>query len=147
VANTFTIAGYDIYGFPMTEVISTAIGSTAVSGLKAWKYIASITPSATDGTGTYSVGTTDTYGLPLRSDNFGDIFISYSASLNPTPITSATGYTPAVTTPSTTTTGDVRGTYTLQTAASSGANRLVVTQSPQVYNIGSVTGLFGVPQT
>jgi hypothetical protein len=37
-----TVAGYDIYGVPMTELI-TANGSTIVNGKKAFKYISSIT--------------------------------------------------------------------------------------------------------
>jgi len=144
---TFTVSGYDIYGVPMTEVIPLTTGSTggtAVNGKKAFKYIASVTPSGTQAV-TFSVGTTNIFGLPLRSDTFGDVLIYYAASLNPVPIVSATGYVSAVTTPSTTTTGDVRGTYT--NTPSIGANRFVVTQSPPLYNIGSVAGLFGVAQT
>jgi len=142
VTNTFLVSGYDIYGYPMSELISTAANSTAVNGKKAFKYIASVTPSATDGTGTYSVGTTDIIGLPIRSDIFGDININYPATV----VTASTGYTAAVNSIATTTTGDVRGTYALQSAASTATNRLVIYQSPQVYNIGSATGLFGTTQ-
>ena len=143
---TFTVAGYDIYGFPMSEAISLTSGSTqgtAVNGKKAFKYIASITPSVTD-TVTYSAGTTNIFGLPLRSDNFGDVLVKYAAALNPVVITSATGYVAADTTLASTTTGDVRGTYT--NTPSIGANRFVVQQSPYPYNIGSSSGLFGVSQ-
>jgi hypothetical protein len=145
---TFTVAGYDIYGYPMSEAIALTTGSTAgtaVNGKKAFKYIASVTPSATD-TVTFSVGTTNIIGLPFRSDNFADVIINYSASLNPVPVTAATGYLGGVHTSATTTTGDVRGTYALQTAAASGANRIYVRQSPPVYNVGSAVGLFGVTQ-
>jgi len=144
----FTVAGYDIYGYPMTEVIALTTASaqsTAVNGKKAFKYIASVTPTVSD-TITFSVGTTNIIGLPIRSDNWGDVILDYSASLNPVLVTAATGYTAAVTTVATTTTGDVRGTYALQTAASSGANRIVLKQSPAVYNVGSTVGLFGVTQ-
>lgn len=141
----FTVSGYDIYGFPMSEAL-TATASSTVSGKKAFKYITSVTPSAADSTNTYSIGTTNIIGLPIRSDNFGDILTNYSASLNPAVITANTGYTAAVTTLATTTTGDVRGTYALQTAASTGANRLVVRQSPVPYNVGSAVGLYGVTQ-
>ena len=90
----------------------------------------------------YSVGTTDIYGLPLRSDNFGDLAINYNA----TGITASTGYVAAVTTsPATTTTGDVRGTYALQSAADA-SKRLVVRQFVTPANMGSVSGLFGVTQ-
>lgn len=143
---TFTVAGYDIYGVPMSEVISLTTGSTggtAVNGKKAFKYIASVTPSGTQAV-TFSVGTTNIFGLPLRSDNFGDVSVAYAASLNPVLLTSATGYVAAVTIPATTTTGDVRGTYT--NTPSAGANRFFINQSPEVYNVGSIAGLFGVTQ-
>jgi len=141
----FTVSGYDIYGFPMSEAL-TATASSTVNGKKAFKYITSVTPSAADSTYTYSIGTTDIIGLPIRSDNFGDILVNYSGSLDPALITANTGYTAAVKTLATTTTGDVRGTYTLQTAASTGANRLFVRQNPAAYNVGSIVGLFGVTQ-
>jgi len=139
------ISGYDIYGYPMSEVIAAPASATTVNGKKAFKYIASVTPQFTDAHN-YSVGTTDIYGFPFRTDSFADVIINYSASLNPTQITSATGYVAAVSTFATTTTGDVRGTYALQTAASTGANRLFVRQTPLVYNISTATGLFGVTQ-
>ena len=145
---TFTVAGYDIYGYPMSEPIALTTGSTsgtAVNGKKAFKYIASVTPSATDAV-TFSVGTTNIIGLPIRSDTWADVVVDYSAALNPVLVTAATGYTAGVHTSATTTTGDVRGTYALQTAAASGANRIYVRQSPALYNVGSAVGLFGVTQ-
>jgi len=151
----FAVSGYDIYGYPMTEnIIVPTSSSSAVTGLKAFKYIASITPSGSGGAVSYSVGTSNTIGLPFRSDNFGDTIVYYAAASLTVPllVTSATGYTPAVTTPatgttiSTQTTGDVRGTYVLQTAPTSGSARLVVRQSPLLYNVPTSTGLFGVTQ-
>lgn len=144
---TFTIAGYDIYGFPMSEAIALTSGSTqntAVNGKKAFKYIASVTPSATD-TVTYSIGITNIFGFPIRSDTFGDVLINYSASLNPALVTANTGYVAAVNTPATTTTGDVRGTYTA--TPSIGANRFVIKQSPPLYNVATAVALFGVSQS
>jgi hypothetical protein len=144
---TATISGYDIYGYPMVEQIAITANST-VNGKKAWKYIRSVVLSGgtADTTHAYSVGTTDIYGFPIRSDYFSDVLVNYSASLNPAVITANTGYTAAVLTTPTATTGDVRGTYALQTAASTGANRLTVRQSPQAYNVGSAAGLFGPTQ-
>ena len=144
-ATTATISGYDIYGYPMVENITLSAGS-AVNGKKAFKYIKSVVLNAADATHAYSVDTTDIIGFPIRSDNFGDVLLNYSASVNPAVITANTGYVAAVQTTPSATTGDVRGTYALQTAASTGANRLVVSQSPAVYNIGSTSGLFGVTQ-
>ena len=140
----FTVSGYDIYGVPMSEAITVPISTTTATttnGKKAFKYSASVTPNVTNAI-TYSVGTTDIYGLPIRSDNFGDLAINYNA----TGITANTGYVAAVTTsPATTTTGDVRGTYALQSAADA-SKRLVVRQFVTPANMGSITGLFGVTQ-
>ena len=145
-APTFTVSGYDIYGFPMSEVIQSA--ASTVNGKKAFKYITSVVPSAADGTNTFSVGTTDIIGLPLRSDTFGDILVNYSASPDPALVTANLGYVAAVKTLATATTGDVRGTYALQTAAAKGptGNRLFVRQTPALYNVGSIAGLYGVTQ-
>ena len=99
-----------------------------------------------DTTHAYSVDTTDVFGLPLRSDSFGDILINSATSLTAvTLITAATSYLPADRTVATTTTGDVRGTYAGFTS-STGANKLIIRQSPQAFNIGSTAGLFGVTQ-
>jgi len=136
-----TISGYDVYGVPMSEVIAAPASATTVNGKKAFKYISSVVPAFTDAHN-YSVGTTDIYGFPIRSEYFGDVVINYNA----TGITASTGYTAAVTTsPATTSTGDVRGTYALQSAAD-GTKRLMVRQVPLVSNIGSIAGLFGVTQ-
>lgn len=139
------VSGYDIYGYPMSEIIAAPASATTVNGKKAFKYIASVVPQFTDATN-YSVGTTNIIGFPLRTDTFADVVINYSASLSPVQITAVTGYTAAVTSPATTTTGDVRGTYTLQTAAATGANRIFVRQSIHLYNLPLITGLFGVTQ-
>lgn len=140
----FTIRGYDIYGFPMIETI-TAAANTQTVGKKAFKYVKSVTPGTSDAQN-YSVDTTDIFGFAIRSDFFGDVLINYSASLNPAVITANTGYTASVQTVPTATTGDVRGTYTLQTASATNTNRLMVRQTPDPYNVGSGTGLFGAVQ-
>ena len=137
----FLVSGYDIYGVPMTETITGPASATTVNGKKAFKYIASVVPQFTDAHN-YSVGTTDIYGFPLRSDFFGDVAINYNAAA----ITASTGYTAAVTTsPATATTGDVRGTYALQSAAD-GSKRLMIRQFVLAANMGSTAGLFGVTQ-
>lgn len=136
-----TIAGYDIYGYPMTETIAAPAGASQVAGKKAFKYIASVTPAFTD-THNYSIDTLDVFGFPIRSDFFGDVSVDYNA----TKITASTGYLAAVTTsPATATTGDVRGTYAVQSGADN-TKRLFFFQSPELSNIGSIAGLFGVTQ-
>jgi hypothetical protein len=144
---TATIAGYDVYGFPMTEALTISAGST-VAGKKAWKYIRSVTLSGgtADTTHAYSVDTLSVFGLPLRSDNYADITVNYASSVTAiTGITAATSYLPSDRTTATATTGDVRGTIGAFTA-STGASKLVVRQSPGPYNIGFTAGLFGVAQ-
>ena len=144
---TATVSGYDIYGYPMSEAITLTAGS-AVNGKKAFKYIKSVVLSGgtADTTHAYSVGTADVFGLPLRSDTFGDIIVNYATSLvASTLVTSASGYVPADRTTSSTTTGDVRGTYAA--TSSSGANKLTIRQSPQAYMVPYVTGLFGNTQS
>lgn len=138
----FTIKGYDIYGYPMIETI-TAANNTQTLGKKAFKYIKSVTPSATDAFN-YSVDTVDVFGFPIRSDFFGDVLVNYSASLNPAVITANTGYVASVQTVPTATTGDVRGTYVA--VSSTNTNRLMVRQTPPPYNITQDTGLYGATQ-
>ena len=112
-SNAVTVRGYDVYGQSMTEVITAATGTTT-AGKKAWKYITSITPATTDAGHTLSVGTTDVLGINFRADfwEYMDVFVAGAfVSVN-------TGWLVAdVTTPATATTGDVRGTYTLQSAS------------------------------
>lgn len=152
-AATFTVVGADIYGQSMTEVITTSgTSATTTNGKKAFKFIQSVTPNSTDGTGSYSVGTTDIIGLPIRSDQFTALVgTEWDISIywNSVGITSGTGYTAAVTTtPATATTGDVRGTYAVQ-VATNGTLRMIVTQSPGPahFGVGTLgTGLFGVTQ-
>lgn len=137
----YTVRGYDIYGFPMTEAI-TAAGATTVSGKKAFKYVASVTPVGTVGA-TAAIGTGDVYGFPLFSLTFQDVSILWSATV----VTSNTGYLAGdLTNPATTTTGDTRGTYAIQTASNNAA-RLSIWQGPQPQAITSISGLFGTTQT
>jgi hypothetical protein len=152
---TLTISGFDVYGAPMSEVI-TLTGAATVAGKKAWKYISSIV--AANGTGTLStgnvsVGTTDVYGFPYKQDlwEFLDIWV------NATYITANTGFVQAViTNPATSVTGDVRGTYALQSASTgngAGAGlRVVVAQTLEHINLFGSNNinfqqLYGVAQT
>lgn len=137
---TFTVAGYDIYGVPMTETI-TGVNNSTASGKKAFKYIASVTPAGTLSGTAVTVGTGDVFGIPLRSDYWHEVTVYWNSAL----ITAATGYVAAVTTTATATTGDVRGTYAVQ-SASDATKRLAIFVQPSVANISSATGLVGVTQ-
>ena len=151
---TATTNGYDIYGWPMTEQVTLTAGST-VTGKKAFKYIKSVTLSGgtADTTHAYSIGTSAVVGLPIRADSSGELTAAAAASLSVlNPVTNFTGFTAAVTTYPTATTGDVRGTIDLSNATgfnltpSTATNRYVVRQSPQPYNVSSAAGLFGQTQ-
>lgn len=137
----FTVAGYDVYGYPMTEKITGGSAAT-VAGKKAFKFISSVTPSGTVSGSNVSVGTADVFGFPLRSAAFAQALIFYNSAL----ITATTGYVAYSNVTATSTTPDVRGTYAVQSAAD-GVKTLVVHQmvSPGMVMSGS-TGLFGATQ-
>ena len=141
-----TIKGFDVFGYPMTETITVPAGAAITAGLKAWKFIASVTPDYSD-TINISVGTTDVYGFPFASLNYGgDSFVVVNGAYS----TSAPTYTAAVNTLATATTGDVRGTFAF---TSNNTNRLTVIQTPPPAALGlpngvagTSSGLFGVSQ-
>lgn len=139
---TFTVVGYDLYGYPMTETI-TGVNNATASGKKAFKYIASVTPAGTLSGTAVTVGTGDVFGIGLRADRFGQITVFWNSTL----ITANTGFVAAVTTTASATTGDTRGTYAVQ-SASDGTKTLQIVVRPNVVNLGSnvTTGLFGVTQ-
>lgn len=143
-AMNFVVAGYDVYGYAMSETIAHAGGATTASGLKAFKVVSSVTPSVTDAGHTFAVGTGDVFGFPIRCPLFSDCMIFWNSAL----ITATTGFVvPDATDPATATTGDVRGTYGVQ-SASDGTKRLVmrVFASLGLTNTNPTTGLFGVSQ-
>jgi hypothetical protein len=115
IANqTITISGFDYYGQPMSEAIATGtVQSTTKTGKKAFYIVTSITTTGAVG-GTVAVGTTDILGFPVRVFN-----VAYLASVksNNTLAQDAGTFVAADTATATTTTGDVRGTYTPATAS------------------------------
>lgn len=143
----FAVVGFDLYGVLMHETITATAGATTTNGKKAWKFITSVTPQFTDAHN-YSVGTTDIYGFGMRCDqwNYADIYFGTPPAVL---ITSATGFTAAVSSTATATTGDVRGTYATQ-SASDGTKSLQIFIGPtlaQASNAaGAAVGFWGVPQ-
>ena len=111
-ARAFTVNGFDVYGQAMSEVITVSVAGTAVSGLKAFYQISSVTiaGSAT----AVLVGTTDVLGIPVRVAN-----VAYVASVksNNTLAQDAGTFVAADLSTATTATGDVRGTYTPATSS------------------------------
>lgn len=103
---TVTVRGWDIFAQPMSETITIGAGAVTAYGKKAFKYIASATPSFT-ATSTYSVGTSDVFGFTVRADfwEYLQVFVAGAfLAIN-------TGYSAAdATAPATSITGDVRGT-------------------------------------
>jgi hypothetical protein len=141
VGGNFLVSGWDIYGYPMTQLITVAAGVNSVASLKAFKFIGSVVPQFTDAHN-YDVGTTDTFGLPVAVSQFHEALIWWNNAL----ITANTGFTVAdATSPATNLTGDVRGTYAVQ-SASDGTKRLALVASPAQVGLGTITGLFGQPQ-
>ena len=93
---TFLVTGWDVWRAPMTELISVPATTSATTayGIKAFKYLASVTPqSASTGGNSYAAGIGDTFGFPLRADEYEQTegYWAGTASVN------STGFTAAVT--------------------------------------------------
>jgi hypothetical protein len=118
---TFTITGYDIYGQSMSEAITSTVNSV-VLGKKAFYQIASIAVGGGTTTGC-SVGTGNKLGCPVRVTDAAYIaHIGYADSITD----NAGVFVDAdSTSPATTTTGDVRGTYA-PSVDPDGTKRLVI---------------------
>lgn len=131
-----TVYGTDAYGISMSEAI-TLNGTTAVAGKKAFKTITRIASSAT-ATDIF-VGTGDVFGLPIRANSRNYVMTAWGGAF----VTTGT-FTAAVTTsPATTTTGDVRGTFAPADAADA-SKRLTLWVF--VADDDTQTGLYGVTQ-
>lgn len=138
---TATVHGFDIYGVPMTEAIS--LGTGAVSGKKAFKYVQSIALTGTLSGSNISAGTGDVIGFPIRVDQFAYASIFWNSAI----VTATAGFTAPDATTASAITGDVRGTWALQTAASNGTLRLMMEIIVPAYALAlGQVGLFGVTQ-
>lgn len=118
---TFTVYGYDEFGAAMSEAIAGPNNST-VNTLKAFYQVTRVAVSAAT-TGAVEVGTGDKFGLPCRALEF---WAKWASALALDAGTYVAGVT---TSPATTTTGDVRGTYT-PSSASNGSRRLTMYITP-----------------
>lgn len=125
-----TINGTDLYGNAMRESL-TLNGTTAVSGLKAFKTVTSITSSATITNGAF-VGTGDVLGLPVYLPGAGYIVRELENGAAPTAGVTVAG----VLTRPTATTGDVRGTYDPNSACDGSRNFKLVVALPDPDNLG-----------
>lgn len=118
----FLVSGWDIYGQPMSELVTVAAASTGYSK-KCFKYIGSVVPQFTDAHN-YSVGTSDLFGFAFRNSLYEESFVCWAGALM---VTSQGFLTADLTSPATTTTGDVRG--TIQTGAAGGGTGIGSTAS------------------
>jgi hypothetical protein len=143
-AATFTIVGYDSYGYPQTEAVTGPGAGLTVVGKKTWKWISSITPSAAPA-GNVTVGTADLFGFPVRCASFPYIRCYWNGALQATAQILAADAATA-----TATTGDVRGTFTPSASPADGTKRLIVFMTIPVSGMAVTTnallvaGMFGV---
>ncbi|HJT94524.1 MAG TPA: hypothetical protein VJ777_21715, partial [Mycobacterium sp.] len=119
-AGTYTVYGRDMYGFKMTEQI-TSSSSKNVFGVKAFKYISSITNTTTPTSTSVSIGFGDIYGFPFAVPYCGantDVRVLASAysSAVAVALSSANVALASTAATQTSTTPDVRGTYASSTA-------------------------------
>jgi hypothetical protein len=119
-AQTATFTGRDVYGVPMTEIV-TFNGTTPVFGLKAFKTITQVAISAVM-TGNASAGNSDVFGLPIRAISRGYVQTFWDSAY----VTTGTFAAGVTTSPATSATGDVRGTF-LPPSASNGTRQLIAT--------------------
>lgn len=136
---TAAVVGVDVYGQLVHETVTLA-NATVATSKKALKAVISITPGGTLSGANLSVGTSDVYGFPLAAWEFPLVQIYWNNAL----ISATTGFTAAVATTPTAITGDVRGTYGVQ-SASDGTKILQVFVSPAPWQI-TLAGLFGATQ-
>ena len=113
------VTGWDLWGVPMTEIITLTAATTSV-GKKAFKYVQSVLLSSVANTA--SVGLGDNVGFPLRADYWDQTGMTWSN----TAATNANGFLGAVTTAATSSTGDIRGTIALSTAILTSSNNGVI---------------------
>ena len=115
------IRGRDYLQQAMREDL-TLNGTTPVSGLKAFRYIDSITPVTGTGATTATLSTGGRLGLPYKFLALDVEFKNQAAAANAGTFTAGL----ATTTTSTATTADVRGTYIPATVVPDGVNTFAV---------------------
>lgn len=104
---TFIVSGWDVYGEPMSQLITVGAGASTGYSLKAFKYIGSIVPQFTDSSHNYTVGTSDVFGFNGYAGIWEATGIAWAGSSVGTNV----GWTaPDTTNPATNATGDVRST-------------------------------------
>lgn len=118
VSQTITVRGFDDYGQAITETSGTITGATPVIGKKAFKTVVSTAGNVAVFVGTFSIGTGVLLGVPAFVFS---VWASLRDALNGATGTAGTWLAGDSSTPSATT-GDVRGTYSPNTAPSTNTN-------------------------
>ena len=149
-AGVYTITGYDVYGYPMTEIVagSVSTGTATTTGVKAWKYISTIVASGTFNSTGVIIGVSSAVGLPLALSSPNRLSVMFSSDVDSfTQISSGVGPLTLASTVATqtSTTPDVRGTFVSSFGNSSQGKRYTYYVTPSVAALGS-TGLFGAQQ-
>lgn len=144
----FLVTGFDMFGALMAEQL-TAIGTTAIAGKKAFKYLLAVQVTATSSTGTYSFGLGDVFGINMRAARFEPISVSWNGK----GLSSNAGFTAALALtsgPANNTSNDVRGTLAVQNftafnaGTSNGTGRLYIgVDLPLMDMLNATTGTTG----
>lgn len=140
---TYTIQGFDTYGYAITETITgtSSTGNSTYASRKAFKYIRSITPAGTLGATAVYVGVNDTYGFPLAVHDGSQVNVWSGLSSNGNWLSAQSSLMIfASTITQTATTADVRGTWA-SSIASSTANgqRVKIVVSPRAQDVQLMT--------
>lgn len=131
-----TLRGRDYLGQPVTEQL-TANGTTPVIGVKAFKYLDSVSVATT---GTIDVGTTDKLGLPYCMNNvLAEMLDGVRVG------TLGTLVAPSYVDPQTATTTDPRGTYDPQSTLNGTAFLSAIFIPQNSVNADGNGGLMGLP--
>jgi len=142
-ARAYTITGFDYYGQAMSEVI-TSVAAATTNGKKAFYQIVSISGAGGSVTAV-TVGTTTLLGLPVRVIDGGYLcHVGWNGGF----AVDTGSLVVAATATATTTTGDVRGTFSPSTAPD-GIKRLVLGIMLSGIAVGpnsTRTGALGVTQ-
>ncbi len=157
---TFSIAGRDFYGYKLTETLGITDGTSnssgyTITGRKAFKYISAIANASAPTSTSVSIGFSDRFGFPLAVAYAGfnadvQLLATAFSSAVIVALSSATTVLASTVATQTSTTPDVRGTYTSSTA-SNGTLRLQMQVTPTATAIATVTStnvapLFGRTQ-
>jgi hypothetical protein len=147
VAMTILITGYDYYHNRMSELHTITAGTTSktVTGTKAFCYVSdiAITAGADASANTVNIGTGAKLGMPYTLHEAGHIVAASLAGITETiNVGSNAVVVAAVTTdPATTTTGDVRGTITYNTALDGSKSAIAWGYFPDWNSISDLQGV------